>query len=151
MATINFKDKFIVTFNEETLTGFRKILTKKQLKDNEDKYKDYRLLLKKYRTLRTKRDSLIKRMDIKEKMQDFVEMDKIFLCLNPVEKELIELAEQIDNHDAPTEMNVAELDMTIESDEKGKARLKELAEMYGYDVVFDAINRGVEEGKSKGA
>ena len=147
MAKLSFKQEFELEVGEDTYTGVLKELTKEQRKSfeatNKSKKEKTSQLEKKIKQLK----KLKRRIEIKEKMEAWADVDTLEAELDTLEVELEERAEEISNPKELEKLYKQRLTLSIESLDLDA--ILSAGEEHGYQRVFETIIEDISE-KKKG-
>jgi len=140
-----FIEEFELEVGEESYKGTLRDLTKKERKDNEKKQKKALDLIKKSDKLVKEINSLNSRKEIKEKLNEWSECEKLLLEVDEKHNELEETNSQLENKNFNEDVFKDRLELSLGGDDK--KTIMEIGEEYGYQKVFETIQKDIMEKK----
>lgn len=149
---LKLKHFFEIEYDNENgqtvvLKGYSKELTKKQSQKLKDIFKEDEELEKKLNSMLQIRKDLEIEMAIANSKENFDEVKSLNERLKKLDFDYSELERNMSGADLLEKGLMARFDMTIEGEDK--EAIKELAETYGYKLIFETINKDIEEKKHK--
>lgn len=141
-----FQDDFTLEVGEKSYTGTLRELTKKERKDIESKQKAAITIVKKADALVSKIDVSKKRSELKEKMGEWSEAEKLVLSIEKDTQALAKLNAELSEKDFEEEIFKYRIELSLDGDDKKD--ILALCDEYSYKRVFETIQKDVLEKKS---
>lgn len=147
MAKLIFEQNFTLEVGDDKFDGVLHDLTKSQKlsfdKINKQKKDDNKALTK----LAKQVTKLGRKIDVKEKLEKWEEVEVLEAEKEKVEAEVEVLSEKLSDPKPIEDMFKKRLEMSVESDDKDK--ILEAGKDYGYQNVFQTILQDIEERAAK--
>lgn len=131
--------------NETILKGTFRTYTKEEQSEAKKKYDEYMKGADEVRKLGRKLERTMKQLEIKEKLEDYDAVDKLYTEQTKLEDKIEALGKKFDG--VENDGLKDRFEKCLGGDQRDE--IMQLAEQVGYDVVYAKISEGVQEGKSK--
>ena len=149
---LQLRQKFTVetdiSGNEEIYSGTIRELTKKETKQIEQSFKENETKQKQLSKLNKSRRILTLKIEKKEELKDYDDLQELVDQLDALDEEIEARTTELNKNEILTNALRTRFDATIQSDRK--AELKQIAEDFGYEIVFQTITKDIEEKKPQG-
>ena len=132
---------------EEIYTGTIRELTKKEQKEIEQTFKENESKQKELSKLNKKRRIATLKIEQKEELKEYDDLQSLVDELDAIDEKIEILATELNKNEILTNALRARFEQTVKSDRKEE--LKQIAEDFGYEVIFQTITKDIEEGKLK--
>lgn len=155
MARLQLEDKFKIEVPKQDGTfdvyeGSLRVITKKEQKELESEFKDSTDLAKSLTKKTNRYNKIAKKIDRLETIDLEKNIDKIEALeveFEALEDEINADVEKLNNMDA--ENNALKKKMALLLGAESKNEIMNLGLTYGYKIVWETIQEGISEGKSK--
>jgi len=138
-----FIQDFTLEVGDKTLTGTFKELSKSETKAHKAKQDELLKLSKETRKYSSRLTFLQQKKEIKEKLEDWAEVDKIFEEMQELTDKLNEAIEVLSDSEQEENIYKSRLDMSLGGD--FISEIMELGHEYGYKRVFDTIQKDIQD------
>lgn len=147
MAKLFFKQEFVLEVGDKKYTGILNDLTKSQKlafdKTNKKKKEDAKTL----KDLSKKLAKISRKIEVKENLEKWDEIEVLELEKDDVVDELSNLSELLSDPQPIEDMFKKRIEYSVESDDK--EAILEAGKDYGYQNVFQTILKDIEETRTK--
>lgn len=147
MAKLIIEKPFSIEFGEETLLGTYREYTKAEKKSIKQEFDQDSLHEKELNKINKRHKELQLEMKIAENENDFALVKELYEKFKLCSKDLEEKEKTVEDLNIVERGMIRRFDICVQSD--SKARIKELAEAYGYDLIFKTIYEDLEAKKKK--
>ena len=140
-----FEEEFTLEVGEDKYTGTIRDLTKKERAENKKKQDKPLSLIAKANKLATSIERLEKRIEIKEKLGEWSESEKLLIQIEKKKDDLEKSNIELEGNNFSDEIFKDRLEVSLSGDDKQK--ILDIGEEYGYQLVFETIQKDIIEKK----